>query len=386
MRPPKDWRERLAFLLVFCSPIIDSLIRTDLPIAALLATLLVVSYGFDSRRSPDRRSVVAWLWVGVVALSPLIAFWDDAGATISGALVLAVAVGWFLPSSCRPTMANLMVGLSLLVLGFAAFIEPAESSSGRAMLLGLSPISAGRVGGLLLVGALAGGYPTAWRSILCAVGIAWMAASGSAGPVLGAALVAVIMLLRNPSIKRTVSGLVLVVVACSAWLVVGSRLSSRGAMLLAETEVGLGPRGAIWKKAAEEILANPMGHGWGNFVRPVAADGGAYPHNFVLEVGHAGGWIAMLVVVVALVQLIKNTPTRRSDSLFAFLTLYLVVQAMLSFSVPGNLGAVAMCAALLNKGTSGPAIARRRRDGVPGSRRRRAPRQPSPSPVLSARQ
>lgn len=291
----------------------------DLTLAG--AVLVFVSSAYLLASNPQRVRVSPWLlFVGtvvVIAFVPLPgnAFASSARLGICLVILAAVAARILVNDDANKRRAfvwlSVFAGSALCAL--AQF--DADLSTGRVAAAGSNSIATAQAGGLVVVGLsslmVCGSLRSARLRLLALGGIAagfvTMLQTGSRGPLLAAVVAVVVVALVGGHIHhRALRALAVAGAAWAGYFLLMSSASPGAQRLQAALSDGsenTATRWPLWELAADSILDNPLGLGWGNFYQagPSLLTGDRiYPHNIVLEVAAEGGWLAGFLMLVLL--------------------------------------------------------------------------------------
>lgn len=164
---------------------------------------------------------------------------------------------------------------------------------------------------------------------------------GSRGPVIAAVFAIIVMLCAAKTLRRNIlPGLLLVAAMLSVSIYIAIRSESDGMRRIwdfvsgSDTQEGSG-RVPLYETAIQAGLENPLGVGWGGFIR----FGSEYPHNVLLELIVEAGVVVALVVVILMIMAL-HILYKKSDTVIgtAFFGLYCfaLVNAMFSSDIAGN--------------------------------------------------
>jgi hypothetical protein len=240
-----------------------------------------------------------------------------------------------------------LFALALVLDGFLAAGEGWQ----RLASAGGGTISLGRAAGFLfLYGMLGwGGRPWLAGVLVAALGAVAAFFSGSRGPMGGAVLALVLVLLAGrrwpvPERLRLTGrlGAVLLALALSLALAPAGSLGRTLAFLRGDLGASGAYRSLAARAAWERLQGAPWGVGWGGFAVREDLDAGVprqYPHDLLLEVTLESGWVCggatLVVVLAALGAAWAGTAGPGGRLLFAALV-FCVVNALVSGDVNDN--------------------------------------------------
>lgn len=364
--------------------------------------------------------IVALFLAGYVKASPVLAWvpWDltvmsmvalvlAAGAEIvrtqrlpSGLWPLYAVVGTFLLawanapiSAYAETKVLLLFGLTLPAAFCAAVVVSSEARAwwlarwtvlgglGLALLLRVAPtttdlygrlaaegsdtLAIGRGCGAAIVAviALGIGHKLRWPiAVPVAVVLALVVfGSGSRGPLLGAGVGVVVVLLVRPGLQRVkyLAAAASLLVLVGPWLLARTSPAALDRILelfSADRGASVEARQHLYAMAAALGSDHPFGIGWGGFqsYSPVQR----YPHNIALEIVAEAGWLAAiafgLLVVVAVVRLLRQAHRPAVGAVLGLLVFWFT-NAMFSGDVNDNRATfVLLAVGLVLTGRSGP--------------------------------
>lgn len=168
-------------------------------------------------------------------------------------------------------------------------------------------------------------------------------ASGSRGPVLGAAIALFLLIViaahfRGRRLKVILTaGLAAAATASVASVTSGDGFNRIVSYVSGEEDASTFARDLLSAEAWRIILETPFGIGWGNFYFGSGLFG--YPHNTYLEVTAEGGWIAGLlflgIVLLAAVRYLQLEPTVENLVLYG-LFIFAALNAAVSSNLIGN--------------------------------------------------
>ncbi|MBM7798546.1 O-antigen ligase [Microlunatus panaciterrae] len=269
-----------------------------------------------------------------------------------GAAVLFVLAASFLSLSNRRRIKALCVTIVVLafvvVIGQVVAPDPIALDTGRRTPVGLNAIGSGRAVGAGLVVVLA--FAASVRkmrhllslSVLAlplALGLYW---ASSRGPVLGVLVAVVLIVWKQPMLRRSIkvglltAGAVVGLIAYRKLVVSGSRL----------VESSGSGRETLYREALHIASTHPAGVGWGNFYRFVPpalldSDQGEklYAHNIILEFWIEAGFAGAILFLVFFVIVMRRGLQQASSTMgiaLAALAISSFVGALLSSDIVGN--------------------------------------------------
>lgn len=339
--------------------------------AALTVACIAAAMFRQKGRIPIPRSIgwVALLWIMFVpaTLLPGVPLdMDKIGRLFTITLLAAVAPLFLIRSRADVRTFVTAFGLAGLVLALDALLRFGAMGGERFTASGGSTIALGRVAGIALLWVLALAITRRIRLALALLLVPLVAVallgSGSRGPLLFAAMSAVLMVglvNRKQATRLALFGSAGVFVAIQYW----DRLPTAAIGRIVRLFAGGQDRSAITRVEAisrswDLIQYNPLGIGWGGFAREVAlwgSDARQYPHNIVVEVALEAGWFAAIVFIAYLVVSTRRAWTH-PDKLYVLpLVSFVVLNAMVSGDVNDNrimFGVIAI--ALASAGRTAP--------------------------------
>lgn len=342
-------------------------------VVALLVAVSALSEG--SGRLPPRGvrlTILAAILVLVgVAYSTYPEYGIDKGVRFGTLGVLAMLAPTYLvsgPASVRRVMWAL-VGVGLLLGGYALAAMVLGIGSGRAETFGGSPITLARATGLALGAAVAliigrARYSAMLIPVVAMLGFVFLA-SGSRGPaaalVAGAAAVALVATVRRGSsvLRTALVTLTGVGGVAAAWSLLPERAVSRFALLL-QSDPGESALARPWliARAIEIGAASPLiGAGTGSYVSEIVGYSFAtprrYPHNLFAEVFAENGVVVLALMVVGvgagLLGLLRSA--LRSSEVGTTFLLFAGVFTFVNAMVSGDLNDNQMLFAVLCMGS-----------------------------------
>lgn len=307
----------LVLTLVNFNQILDSLR------SVMLLSLLVLSFGMGFFVTPLNPYGVTKLVAFGVSILLLCAPAALRYPTINAQLIIRTVL-----------LVSVVSSIFLLMIG-----KP--DIAGRSTLLGINPISTGRVAGIGVVIALVYLIAVAKKRsstliLLVIVAVPSTIATfltGSRGPLVAIIAAVIISLFagwrRNP--KKSFFAL-LVFLGLGIYL--NSLSFDNSDIRIISTDSS--GRDILFTAAFESILKNPVGLGWGNFHEILPGEKEVstyilYPHNIFLEVGVEGGWLALVIFTFLVVASLRNAFKRaQSGNPIAMFMLSMLVFALVN--------------------------------------------------------
>lgn len=189
-------------------------------------------------------------------------------------------------------------------------------------------------------GGITATHRVALFATVCALAFVALA-SGSRGPVIGAALALFAALMLIPGFRayrgRAAAGFVLVGSASALWAVMSGTdgFTRIFGFVSGGGDASTDARQSLWAESWTIIQANPFGIGWGNF----QSLGFTYPHNLMLEVAvEAGLTISVLLLIYVSTSAVRITKLCATTELAPFMALlvFSLFNAMVSSDINGN--------------------------------------------------
>lgn len=325
-----------------------------LPIS-LLAVLILMLLNLKQILSSLKAVVLLSLLVISFSLGYFVTPLNPYGET----KLVAFAVSLLLltaPSAFRRPSPNIQLMIKAIVVisvisSILLLLIGKPDVAGRSTLLGINPISTGRVAGIGVLIALVYLFSVRNKSRLSVVALVAVAIpctiatalTGSRGPLVAVIAGVTVALIAGWKRNSKQSFLILI-----GFLGIGAYLNTLSfentdLRIISTDSTG---RDVLFEAAFSTLIKNPIGLGWGNFHEVLPGQRGVnsytlYPHNIFLEVGVEGGWLALIVftllVVVAFRNAFRSAQTGSSVSMFLLsMLVFALVNACFSSDLVGN--------------------------------------------------
>ena len=340
----------------------------DLTLAGLvLIGLLAVRRVVFAREGIPRR--IGWfvLWFALLAIPVLWTRWTPySSEKVARLFTLTLGVALFSPILIRNRDAIWRLLICLASVGALLMLDAlrqivsdpvAYAAQLRLVAASANTIGLGRsVGTLIVVLAVVGARASARRAPLAwgaaGLGTVVLFAAGSRGPIVAAALAALLgVLLASGFTARTAGRLTGLLAVLAAAATVGWTLmpSSSADRLFRFVQYGFSDaagnqsaadRPRFWADALRYSRSEPGGLGWGAFTQlPISGNSeDRYPHNLWIELALEAGWLASLATLaITLVAFVRAVAfAQSSDGVAGGALAALLLFGMTNASVSGD--------------------------------------------------
>lgn len=348
-------------VLVFSGQVKDTVLFSwlpvDLTVAAAAITALALLVDLGRHGLPSGRVWIVLALFALFALPLAVAPLAEQGVEKTQLLftvTLLIAVAPFVLLRRIVQVRGFLAATALLglVAGYLVWTDGATANGfdSRFYLEGADTIGTARLAAaaamVCLLIAFAASLSKPRRFMLFAAGLALLSvafASGSRGPVLGALIALLILVVVAPPFKRRRVPALIVAVAgalVTAWVAsqqAGEAFVRIASFVAGEADASTVARDLLTTEAWRIIQETPAGIGWGNFYY----GGGlfSYPHNTFLEVAVEAGWFIGLVFAgLCLVASIRYLRLPQSPEWLVMFGLFMfaVLNATVSSNLTGN--------------------------------------------------
>lgn len=332
-------------------PLVSSLYLPISLFAVLVLMILNLKQILDSLTSVVLLSLLVLSFTMGYFITPLNPYGETKLVAFGVSLLLLTAPAAFrYPKPNIQMIMRTIVAISALTSILLLLIGKPDIA-GRSTLMGINPISTGRVAGIGVLIAFVYLLSVPQKSRFKVVALICMAIpcaiatalTGSRGPLVAVIAGVVIALIAGWKRKPKQSFIVLLIfLGAGAYL---NTLSFENSDLRITSTDSTG-RDVLFEAAFAAMVKNPIGIGWGNFHELLPGQRGVnsytlYPHNIFLEVGVEGGWFALSVFTILAIVALKKTfnSAQSGSSVSMFLLAMLVfslVNACFSSDLVGN--------------------------------------------------